>query len=214
LFVETGLDRPRYSQLISTRKDLQVVACIPNIIAATEQPQSVDTAKPRTRYQVLWDLGPPDTESAALATSNLHSPPPFDSSDSIAFYKDHRLSSKRSRSSGVTASHVLTFLFLLVALLVQFFSKRGPIALFSDLTSPGSIGDPFERGHCPHRSIFTEELPVSRPHKMTIVEEARKVAAEFEYPAEEVQKGVKEFIRQMGTSYPILNASALTKSIR
>jgi hypothetical protein len=33
---------------------------------------------------------------------------------------------------------------------------------------------------------------------MSVVEAARKVAAEFEYPPEEVRKGVKEFIRQMG----------------
>lgn len=33
---------------------------------------------------------------------------------------------------------------------------------------------------------------------MSLLDEARRVAAEFEYPAEEVNKGVKEFIRQMG----------------
>lgn len=33
---------------------------------------------------------------------------------------------------------------------------------------------------------------------MSLLEEVRRVAKEFEYPSEEVNKGVKEFIRQMG----------------
>jgi len=33
---------------------------------------------------------------------------------------------------------------------------------------------------------------------MSLIEEAKKVAAEFEYPGAEVNKGVREFIRQMG----------------
>lgn len=33
---------------------------------------------------------------------------------------------------------------------------------------------------------------------MGLLEEAQRVAAEFEYSAEDVNKGVKEFIRQMG----------------
>lgn len=32
---------------------------------------------------------------------------------------------------------------------------------------------------------------------MSLLEEARKVAAEFEYSADDVNTGVKEFIRQM-----------------
>lgn len=33
---------------------------------------------------------------------------------------------------------------------------------------------------------------------MSLMKEAYRVAAEFDYPAEEVNKGVKEFIREMG----------------
>ena len=33
---------------------------------------------------------------------------------------------------------------------------------------------------------------------MSLLEEARQVAAEFDYTAQDVNKGVKEFIRQMG----------------
>jgi len=34
---------------------------------------------------------------------------------------------------------------------------------------------------------------------MSLMEEARLVAAEFEYPAEAVNKAVKEFMREMGS---------------
>lgn len=33
---------------------------------------------------------------------------------------------------------------------------------------------------------------------MSLLDRIRRVAKEFEYPPEEVKKGVKEFIRQMG----------------
>ena len=33
---------------------------------------------------------------------------------------------------------------------------------------------------------------------MSLLQEAKRVAAEFEYSTEDVQKGVKEFIREMG----------------
>jgi hypothetical protein len=40
-------------------------------------------------------------------------------------------------------------------------------------------------------------LPVCRSHKMSVLEDAQRVAAKFEYPAEELNKGVKAFISQM-----------------
>lgn len=36
---------------------------------------------------------------------------------------------------------------------------------------------------------------------MSLIEEAKKVAAEFDYPEAEVNKGVKEFVRQMRAYY-------------
>ena len=36
---------------------------------------------------------------------------------------------------------------------------------------------------------------------MSLLDEVRRVAAEFEYTPEEVNQGVKEFIRQMGWLY-------------
>jgi hypothetical protein len=61
---------------------------------------------------------------------------------------------------------------------------------YYDQLEPGKV--------CYSKSIFDPELPCSRaPANMALLEEAKRVAAEFEYPPEEVNKGVKEFIRQM-----------------
>jgi hypothetical protein len=39
---------------------------------------------------------------------------------------------------------------------------------------------------------------------MSLLKEAHRVAAEFDYPAKEVNRGVKEFIREMGMLiYPL-----------
>lgn len=50
---------------------------------------------------------------------------------------------------------------------------------------------------CPNIPIILAPLPTSRPHRMSLLEEAKKVAAEFEYSSNDVNKGVKEFVRQM-----------------
>lgn len=51
---------------------------------------------------------------------------------------------------------------------------------------------------CREEDIFSTPLPISRPHKMALLEEAKRVAGQFEYPPEELNKGVKAFIQQMG----------------
>lgn len=50
---------------------------------------------------------------------------------------------------------------------------------------------------CENPKVFAEPLPISRTYRMSLLEDARRVAQEFEYPAAEVSKGVKEFIREM-----------------
>lgn len=50
---------------------------------------------------------------------------------------------------------------------------------------------------CENLNIFAAPLPVSRPYRMALLEDARRVAQEFDYTAAEVNKGVKEFIREM-----------------
>ena len=47
-------------------------------------------------------------------------------------------------------------------------------------------------------NFFSASFPVTREHKMSLLKEAQRVAAEFDYPAKELNKGVKEFMREMG----------------
>jgi hypothetical protein len=50
---------------------------------------------------------------------------------------------------------------------------------------------------CESPHPFPTEPPISRPHKMSLLEEAKRVAAEFDFTDEEVRKNVKHFIYQM-----------------
>ena len=49
---------------------------------------------------------------------------------------------------------------------------------------------------------------------MSLLEEAKRVAAEFDYSAEDVVKGVEEFRRQMGGWLPCIYTFATKTTIR
>ena len=55
---------------------------------------------------------------------------------------------------------------------------------------------------------------MSRPNKMSLLEEARRVAGEFEYTAEDVNRGVKAFISQMGASRANRGETSILKTHR
>ena len=55
---------------------------------------------------------------------------------------------------------------------------------------------------CREEDLFSTPLPITRPHKMALLEEATRVAGQFDYPPEELNKGVKAFIQQMGGLSP------------
>ena len=105
--------------------------------------------------------------------------------------------------------HVISAVFLFVALLFQLLGSWNSavdsgldqaLSPFGDsVRRQEAYYDQLEPGKlCWSKSIFDPELPCSRaPANMALLEEAKRVAAEFEYPPEEVNKGVKEFIRQM-----------------
>lgn len=69
------------------------------------------------------------------------------------------------------------------------------------LESPFGFSDQWEKQLsppvCTEPNLFEVHLPVTRSHKMSLLEKARLVAAEFEYPAEDLNRGVKAFIEQM-----------------
>jgi hypothetical protein len=116
---------------------------------------------------------------------------------------------KRSNLPRLSNLHVLSAVFLFVVLLFQLLgSWNNPVDSPLDRTlSPfgdsvrrqEAYYDQLEPGRrCRPKSIFDPELPYSRVHaNMALLEEVKRTAAEFEYPPEEVNKGVKEFIRQM-----------------
>ena len=60
---------------------------------------------------------------------------------------------------------------------------------------------------CREEDLFSAPLPISRPHKMALLEEAKRVAGQFDYPPEELNNGVKAFIQQMGALPPAAGES-------
>ena len=138
-------------------------------------------------------------ENAALASLNSHAPPPFESSETI-LCKDRKLSSKLSRQPLLSGPHLFSFLLLLVVVLLQFFTWPEHVPIPFPPREDGSASQlevAFEHGHCLSDSIFAVDLPVCRPHKMALLEEAKTVAAEFDFSADDVRRNVKAFVDQM-----------------
>ena len=75
-----------------------------------------------------------------------------------------------------------------------------PLSPFADsVYRQEAYYDQLEPGtQCRPKSIFSADLPVTRPiTNMPLADEVKRMAAEFDYNTEEVNKGVKYFIQQM-----------------
>lgn len=105
----------------------------------------------------------------------------------------YKLSSKATRHSRATVVQVSFAAFVLLLFLLQIIHT--PRTLFTP--SIPEIHSPIS-ATCLRDPAFPTSPPVCTISKMGLIEDARKVAEEFEYPGEKVNKGVKEFIRQMG----------------
>jgi hypothetical protein len=144
-------------------------------------------------------------------------PPPFESSDKASFEypspdqkkSPNTIPSPRSR---LPAPQLLSFVFLLLCVAYNFFARPADFAVAraphdapsADAWTPPvrSFDDLFAHGSCESNSsthVFDRALPVSRPNSMSLLQEAQRVAGEFEYSDDAVRKGVKEFISQMST---------------
>lgn len=110
-----------------------------------------------------------------------------------------KLSSTSFIGTRLTKAQVLSFIVLVVVLLIQFLRPSHVLVQQSDWWSQNSSDNIHPAPTCKNINIFEDSQPISRSFKMTLLDEAKRVAAEFEYPAEEVNKGVKEFIKQMGS---------------
>ena len=96
----------------------------------------------------------------------------------------------------VTPPQLLSAVVLFVILLLQLFPPVPPseeLPWTTDTHLHKNIPPPT----CTNTPIFQSPLPVSGPAKMALLDAARKVAAEFEYSPEDVNRGVKAFLDQM-----------------
>jgi len=125
-----------------------------------------------------------------------------------------------SRESPVNISHLVTLLLLLVLLVSDWSYKRSlePDTLFiqiiqffvaDDAPSRSTLSRQYtptasspaanlDVGVCESPPPFPIEQPISRSSKMSVLGEAKRIAAEFEYTDDDVRKGVAEFMKQMG----------------
>jgi hypothetical protein len=108
----------------------------------------------------------------------------------------------------VSNLHVLSAALLFVVLLFQLLGSRNIPADFAFNQEFNPFGDSVRRQETYYDQLepgtqcrpksFNPELPYSKaPTNMALHEEAKRMAAEFDYPTDQVNKSVKEFIRQM-----------------
>ena len=90
-------------------------------------------------------------------------------------------------------------------MIFQFFfeSTNISISLLVNQSQVTSIAKVARPQFCPNENVLQESQPVSRPEKMALEEAAHRIAAEFDYPKDEVTRGVKEFLEEMGTRYAV-----------
>lgn len=125
------------------------------------------------------------------------------------FFTRARVKLKLSNLPRVSNLHVLSAALLFVVLLFQLLGSRNIPADFAFNQEFSPFGDSVRRQEayydqlepgtqCRPKSIFDPELPYSKaPTNMALHEEAKRMAAEFDYPTDQVNRSVKEFIRQM-----------------
>ena len=126
--------------------------------------------------------------------------------DPVAFVRE--LNSKTvSRGYSFQPAHVFPILVLLSALVVQFlfprlqiFNPRQPAQQVAPPAScPPPASNPFLQDLiCPHPPLEQSgTLYNVAPRSMALAEQAKKVAAEFEYTSKDVNKATQAFIKQM-----------------
>ena len=137
-----------------------------------------------------------------MAYPRSHIPPIFETSSSLPIVypsTDFKLSPKLSRRPYFTPTQLLSFVVLLLVLAIQVFKSPSTIfevPLEEIYIRQGTLEGPAPV--CREEDLFSAPLPISRPYKMALLEEAKRVAGQFDYPPEELNKGVKAFIQQMG----------------
>ena len=112
---------------------------------------------------------------------------------------DLKVPSKLSRRSTFTPAQLLSFAVLLVFVALQLLTPPPLLLRQSSKDSPSyTLLSPLQSPPvCENFNLLSRTLPVSRPYKMSVLEQAKRVAAEFEYSSEDLNEGVRAFISQM-----------------
>ena len=118
----------------------------------------------------------------------------------LVYSRDYNILPTLSHRFHLSPAQLLSFLVVFVVLVVQLFT--GPAPLAPEQQQPLKATPKADWFTPANTNIFHQPQPVSHPHKMTLLQEAKRVAAEFDYSAEDVSNGVKAFIRQMGVFRP------------
>ncbi|TVY73143.1 Glucokinase, partial [Lachnellula suecica] len=113
-------------------------------------------------------------------------------------FKAHTVSTRNP----TTLVHLLSFAFLTLVLIIQFFFADTPSIhprtlkpySHTSFSPPAHILDT-ETCESPHP--FPTAPPISRPHKMALATEAKRIAAEFDLSDSDVKKIGVEFVEQM-----------------
>ena len=125
------------------------------------------------------------------------------------FFTRARVKLKLSNLPRVSNLHVLSAAVLFVVLLFQLLGSPNTPTDFAFNQEFSPFGDSIRRQEayydqlepgtqCRPKSIFDPQLPYSKaPTNMALHEEAKRMAAEFDYTTDQVNKTVKEFMRQM-----------------
>jgi len=173
------------------------------ILRVLASERSIDAASKRlSSGNPFSPASPPlSVETATLAPLRSHVPPflQFSSFVPIAYSSpDYSIPSTLSRRTRFSPAQLLSFLVVVVVFAVQVFrSPTDTITRPFESTSYTESQPALPPPVCRDRIPFLEPLPVSRANEMSLLEEAKRVAAEFEYSSEDLNKGVKAFISQM-----------------
>ena len=155
---------------------------------------------PHLKFARQLAFGFSSSTFAALAILQTHIPPPFEGASRIPLtypYAEQAFPSKLSRRPAFTTTQLLSFLVLLTILTIQFLRPH-PFEFDRPVFRPPSASQSVQQAVCENTDLFTYDLPISRPHKMALLQEVENVAKEFEFSTEQVRNAVREFQREMG----------------
>lgn len=171
------------------------------------------------QYDIIFASSCPSAGHARLA-SNGDREPELRSAWSIAstwipWTRSSRTRAKLSSRPGIPLLYLVSGVALVCTLLIQFFGSRntlpGPPSVSPEESKQtlSPFGDSVYRQEayyerlepgtqCKPTPFFSAELPVTDAlTNMALEAEAKRLAAQFEYTKEDVNRGVKEFMRQM-----------------